>query len=163
MKLSFGLITMLLSTLGATGMGSMLKILGGAFQGISEEMQKSVVNSSETCRFVNGSRVSKNYSLVKLIKTQACLLGLLVLIAFMRGCSTLQSSRCSAPSSLTQPSLPSHHQKIKEATEILWGLSHSQVEQKSPLPSLWTSISCRNHHFGSNHWILFHTRRINNV
>ena len=32
----FGLITMLLSTLGATGMGSMLKIAGGAFQGISE-------------------------------------------------------------------------------------------------------------------------------
>ena len=32
----FGLITMLLSTLGATGMGSMLKILGGAFQGMSE-------------------------------------------------------------------------------------------------------------------------------
>ena len=32
----FGLITMLLSTLGATGMGSMLKILGGSFQGISE-------------------------------------------------------------------------------------------------------------------------------
>lgn len=32
----FGLITMLLSTLGATGMGSMLKIVGGAFQGVSE-------------------------------------------------------------------------------------------------------------------------------
>ena len=32
----FGLITMLLSTLGATGMGSMLKIFGGVFQGISE-------------------------------------------------------------------------------------------------------------------------------
>jgi len=32
----FGLITMLLSTLGATGMGSMLKILGGIFQGLSE-------------------------------------------------------------------------------------------------------------------------------
>jgi len=30
-----GLITMLLSTLGATGMGSMLKILGGIFQSIS--------------------------------------------------------------------------------------------------------------------------------
>ena len=32
----FGLITMLLSTLGATGMGSMLKIVGGIFQSISE-------------------------------------------------------------------------------------------------------------------------------
>ena len=32
----FGLITMLLSTLGATGMGSMLKIVGGIFQGVSE-------------------------------------------------------------------------------------------------------------------------------
>lgn len=37
----FGLITMLLTTLGATGMGSMLKIIGGIFSGISEakEMQ----------------------------------------------------------------------------------------------------------------------------
>jgi hypothetical protein len=32
----FGLITMLLSTLGATGMGSMLKIVGGIFQSISD-------------------------------------------------------------------------------------------------------------------------------
>jgi hypothetical protein len=32
----FGLITMLLTTLGATGMGSMLKIVGGVFSGISE-------------------------------------------------------------------------------------------------------------------------------
>ena len=29
----FGLITMLLTTLGATGMGSMLKIVGGLFAG----------------------------------------------------------------------------------------------------------------------------------
>ena len=37
----FGLITMLLTTLGATGMGSMLKIVGGVFSGISDakEMQ----------------------------------------------------------------------------------------------------------------------------
>ena len=32
----FGLITMLLSTLGATGMGSMLKMLGGAVQARNE-------------------------------------------------------------------------------------------------------------------------------
>ena len=32
----FGLITMLLTTLGATGMGSMLKIVGGLFAGISD-------------------------------------------------------------------------------------------------------------------------------
>jgi hypothetical protein len=32
----FGLITMLLSTLGATGMGSMLKIVGGIFQSVSD-------------------------------------------------------------------------------------------------------------------------------
>jgi len=32
----FGLITMLLTTLGATGMGSMLKIVGGVFSGISD-------------------------------------------------------------------------------------------------------------------------------
>jgi hypothetical protein len=37
----FGLITMLLTTLGATGMGSMLKIVGGIFSSIAEgkEMQ----------------------------------------------------------------------------------------------------------------------------
>ena len=32
----FGLVTMLLSTLGATGMGSLLKILGGLIQSISD-------------------------------------------------------------------------------------------------------------------------------
>ena len=32
----FGLVTMLLSTLGATGMGSLLKILGGLIHSISD-------------------------------------------------------------------------------------------------------------------------------
>jgi len=35
----FGLITMLLSTLGATGMGSILKILGGFIQSASDERE----------------------------------------------------------------------------------------------------------------------------
>jgi hypothetical protein len=35
----FGLITMLLTTLGATGMGSMLKIVGGLVQSISDERE----------------------------------------------------------------------------------------------------------------------------
>lgn len=35
----FGLITMLLSTLGATGMGSMLKIIGGLVQSFSDERE----------------------------------------------------------------------------------------------------------------------------
>ena len=37
----FGLITMLLTTLGATGMGSMLKIVGGIFQGVSDAREMS--------------------------------------------------------------------------------------------------------------------------
>jgi hypothetical protein len=37
----FGLITMLLTTLGATGMGSMLKIVGGIFSGISDAKDMS--------------------------------------------------------------------------------------------------------------------------
>ena len=37
----FGLITMLLTTLGATGMGSMLKIVGGVFSGISDAKEMS--------------------------------------------------------------------------------------------------------------------------
>lgn len=37
----FGLITMLLTTLGATGMGSMLKIIGGVFSGISDAKEMS--------------------------------------------------------------------------------------------------------------------------
>ena len=35
----FGLITMLLSTLGATGMGSILKIFGGLIQSLSDERE----------------------------------------------------------------------------------------------------------------------------
>lgn len=37
----FGLITMLLTTLGATGMGSMLKIVGGIFSSIAEAKEMS--------------------------------------------------------------------------------------------------------------------------
>mgnify|MGYP003658952915 FL=1 len=37
----FGLITMLLTTLGATGMGSMLKIVGGVFSGMSDAKEMS--------------------------------------------------------------------------------------------------------------------------
>ena len=37
----FGLITMLLTTLGATGMGSMLKIVGGVFSSISDAKEMS--------------------------------------------------------------------------------------------------------------------------
>ena len=55
----FGLVTMLLSTLGATGMGSILKILGGLVQSISDaneqkakrEMARDLAMSSADIKF----------------------------------------------------------------------------------------------------------------
>ena len=42
----FGLVTMLLSTLGATGMGSMLKIIGGLVQSFSDEREAKAKRES---------------------------------------------------------------------------------------------------------------------
>ena len=55
----FGLVTMLLSTLGATGMGSILKILGGLVQSISDaneakqkrEMARDLAMSNSDIKF----------------------------------------------------------------------------------------------------------------
>ena len=55
----FGLVTMLLSTLGATGMGSLLKILGGLIQSISDgneakqkrEMARDLAMSNSDIKF----------------------------------------------------------------------------------------------------------------
>ena len=61
----FGLITMLLSTLGATGMGSMLKIVGGIFQSISEaKAAKEAFFTSATAivkpvTSIDGDRIGK--------------------------------------------------------------------------------------------------------
>ena len=55
----FGLVTMLLSTLGATGMGSILKILGGLVQSISDgneakqkrELARDLAMSNQDIKF----------------------------------------------------------------------------------------------------------------
>ena len=95
---------------GRLGWAVCLRFLVALFKGYPKpEPQKSVENSSETCRFVEWIKSFKKCSLGRLIKTQACLLGLLVVLLLLWGCSTLQSSRYSAPStleSLSSPSLP---------------------------------------------------------
>jgi hypothetical protein len=105
----FGLITMLLSTLGATGMGSMLKILGGAFQGMSEA--KAAKERRELIRDMQ-----------------------------IRGMDAEFRKQRSYRNPLGTHYLPK------------WNRNHLYNHY-------WTHLSCRNHHFGGNHWILFHTRR----
>ena len=100
------------------------------------KLRKNVVNLLEICKSVEWTRSFKNYLSVKQIKILVCSLVLLVVLSLLWGCSTLRSSQYSAPSSLTQPSLPSHHQKTKKQQKSSGDLLPSQVEQKSPLQSL---------------------------
>ena len=137
MKLCLDLSRCYYRHLGRLGWAVCLRFLVALFKACQKlKPQKSVANSSETCRFVEWIKSFKNCSLVKLIRTQVCLLVLLVVLLLLWGCSTLRSSQYSAPSSLTQPSLPSHHQKIKKQPQSFGDSSPSQVEQTSPRPSL---------------------------
>ena len=137
MKLCLDLSRCYYRHLGRLGWAVCLRLLVVLFKAFQKlKPQKSVVNLSEICKLGALTSNFKKCSLARLIKTQVCLLGLLVVLLLLWGCSTLQSSRYSAPSTLTQPSLPSHHQKVKKPQVSSGDLSNFQVEQKSPLRSL---------------------------
>lgn len=98
--------------------------------------RKNVVSLLEICKSVEWTWNFKKCWSVKPIRILVCLLGLLAVLSLLWGCSISQSSRYSAPSSLTQPSLPSHHQKTKKQSQFSGDLLNSQVEQTSPRASL---------------------------
>ena len=120
----FGLITMLLSTLGATGMGSILKILGGLVQSISDsneakakrEMARDLAMANTNAQFqkaVFGEATDKESSLfTRATRRLIALIGMLnfatisILSTLYPGIELI---------TFTPP-------ESKEAMSILWGL-----------------------------------------
>ena len=122
----FGLITMLLTTLGATGMGSLLKMLGGIFVGIHEVKQ--------------ASKLKTHYS-DKPMKKPQCLLVQLGALLLLSGCSTFSSSRSSAQSGQVLRSSHLPHHQTKKISRFYGDSSSSQVEMESrPQSRLDTSL-----------------------
>ena len=119
----FGLITMLLSTLGATGMGSMLKILGGAFQGMSEA--KAAKERRELIRDMQIRDMDHEFQKMLIGETDKDT-GMFTratrrIIAFMGMLNfAIISILCTLfPNTTLVTFTPPEN---KEATEILWGL-----------------------------------------
>ena len=114
-----------------------LKLLVELFKVFQKlKLRKNAESLLETCRSKAWTLNFRKLLSVKLIKILACLLGLLVALLLLWGCSTSQSSPSSAPSSQTPPSSHSHHQKVKKPFRSSGDSSNSQVEAKSPLQSL---------------------------
>ena len=120
----FGLVTMLLSTLGATGMGSMLKIVGGLVQSASDakeqkakrEMARDLAMSNTDIEFqkaVFGDGGDKDSSLfTRATRRLIALIGMLNFATISILCTLYPSVELIT---FTPP-------ENKEAVSILWGL-----------------------------------------
>ena len=120
----FGLVTMLLSTLGATGMGSILKILGGLVQSISDgneakakrEMARDMAMSSSDIEFqkaVFGNNTDPESNLfTRATRRLIALIGMLNFATISIICTIWPSVELIT---FTPP-------ENKEAIKILWGL-----------------------------------------
>ena len=120
----FGLITMLLSTLGATGMGSILKILGGLVQSISDsneakakrEMARDLAMANTNAQFqkaVFGEATDKESSLfTRATRRLIALIGMLNFATISILCTLYPGIELIT---FTPP-------ESKEAMSILWGL-----------------------------------------
>ena len=120
----FGLVTMLLSTLGATGMGSILKILGGLVQSISDgneakqkrEMARDLAMSQSDVEFqkvVFGNNSDPESNLfTRATRRLIALIGMLNFATISIICTIWPSVELIT---FTPP-------ENKEAIKILWGL-----------------------------------------
>ena len=120
----FGLVTMLLSTLGATGMGSLLKILGGLIQSISDgneakqkrEMARDLAMSQSDIEFqkaVFGNNSDPESNLfTRATRRLIALIGMLNFATISILCTLYPGVQLIT---FTPP-------ENKEAIKILWGL-----------------------------------------
>ena len=120
----FGLVTMLLSTLGATGMGSLLKILGGLIQSISDgneakqkrEMARDLAMSQSNIEFqkaVFGNNSDPESNLfTRATRRLIALIGMLNFATISILCTLYPGVELIT---FTPP-------ENKEAIKILWGL-----------------------------------------
>ena len=121
----FGLVTMLLSTLGATGMGSMLKIVGGIFQSMNDareakqkrEMARDLASQKADVEFqkaVFGEANEDTSRFTRATRRFIALIGMLNFFA-ISVLSTLYPTI--ELITFTPP-------EQKQAVDLLWGLVH---------------------------------------
>ena len=119
----FGLVTMLLSTLGATGMGSMLKIVAGTIQSINDgreakakrEMARDLSMANANVEFQKAvfGEVDKDTSMfTRGTRRIIALIGMLNFFVISVLCTIFPTTELVT---FTPP-------ENKEAVEILWGL-----------------------------------------
>ena len=129
----FGLVTMQLTTLGATGMGSMLKIVRGIVQSINDA--KEAKAKRELIRDMSMSNANVEFQkavLEKLIKIPLYSLVLLVGLLLLSGCLTSQRSPSGARCTPILNSSPSLPQKTKKTGTSYGDSYHFHLEAISP-------------------------------
>ena len=109
-----GLVTMLVTTLGATGMGSILKIAGGLVQSLNEAREKKAERELARDLAMSGHLLQN-------------LLGLLGVLLLCSGCSTFLSSQSYVQFGQTSPSSLLHPQNKKKS--IVSSLDSSKYQQ----------------------------------
>ena len=121
----FGLVTMLLSTLGATGMGSMLKIVGGIFQSINEqraakaqrELARDLAMTKSNVELQNALFGPANEETSKYTRATRRLIALIGMLNF-----AIISILCTLYPTIEIITFTPPEQK--KAMDILWGLFH---------------------------------------
>ena len=109
-----------------------LKLLVEFFKAFQKlKLRENAENLLGICKSVEWIPTFKKCWLVKQIRILVCLLGLLVALLLLWGCSTSQSYPSSAQSTQIQPSSPLPHQKIKKISVFYGDSSTSLLEQKS--------------------------------
>jgi len=121
----FGLVTMLLSTLGATGMGSMLKIVGGVFQSMNDareakqkrEMARDLAAQNANLDFQKAVFGEANEDTSKFTRGTRRLIALIGMLNF-----AIISIICTLYPTIELITFTPPEQK--QAVDLLWGLIH---------------------------------------
>lgn len=130
----FGLITMLLSTLGATGMGSMLKIVGGIFQSMNEqraakaqrELARDLAMSKSNAALQKSIFGEPNEQTASYTRATRRLIALIGMLNF-----AIISILCTLYPTVDIITFTPPEQK--ESIDILWGLFHMPLGNSETL------------------------------
>ena len=109
-----------------------LKLLVVSFKAFQRlKLRKNAESLLEICKSVEWTTIFKKCWSVKPIRILVCLLGLLVVLLLLWGCSTSQSYPSSAQSTQIRPSSLSLHPKVKKTSEFYGDSSTFPLERKS--------------------------------
>ena len=149
----FGLITMLLTTLGATGMGSMLKIVGGVFSGISDAKEMSARRELIRDLQLKGADLEFQKAVFGEVNadTSAFTRGTRRLIALIGMCNFAVISILCTLYAFEVERKQRVNVNLVGAHQIPFRRRHYHGNYNR------THFSCINRHSGSNSWVLLHT------